>query len=380
MILKPAAPSPVSTADLTEVAGRASDILTGLRDTILEPYPRKQQPNLNIARIAEICGIDQGRVSYRVNEGKQSDTPAGEFRGKSRLFKFGDARTLIRSMGGFPQRPQGLEGKIITVGALKGGVGKSVIATTLASALALRGYEVVLLDADPQASATQLLSWIPEYETLEEETILPFVYGLIADLSSVPVDTYLPGLRAIKGAPMVADGDYAIAAKMRDQKFEFWALMTRGLAPLKRTTDFIIVDVPPSISFATQSLMLASDALLVPCPPESLDFAASAAFMTHLSNLKSHENAKEVMKWIRGSYPDLMAESSIPFSDVITAVTAELKTVVDVERYSGGRQSFQRIQSAFDELTNEVIAATGATWEAEAAALVSQASLELARA
>jgi chromosome partitioning protein len=191
---------------------------------------------------------------------------------------------------------------------------------------------------------------------------------------------------------------------MRDQKFEFWALMTRGLAPLKRTTDFIIVDVPPSISFATQSLMLASDALLVPCPPESLDFAASAAFMTHLSNLltavegrtnvakhydwvkilpskvKSHENAKEVMKWIRGSYPDLMAESSIPFSDVITAVTAELKTVVDVERYSGGRQSFQRIQSAFDELTNEVIAATGATWEAEAAALVSQASLELARA
>jgi hypothetical protein len=57
-----------------------------------------------------------------------------------------------------------------------------------------------------------------------------------------------------------------------------------------------------------------------------------------------------------------------------------LKTVVDVERYSGGRQSFQRIQSAFDELTNEVIAATGATWEAEAAALVPQASLELARA
>ncbi len=43
---------------------------------------------------------------------------------------------------------------IILVGGEKGGTGKSTIATTLAAMRAHRGHDVLLIDADPQGSAT----------------------------------------------------------------------------------------------------------------------------------------------------------------------------------------------------------------------------------
>src|SRR5207248_1600816 len=47
--------------------------------------------------------------------------------------------------------------KIITVINAKGGCGKSTIAMNLASGLALRGHETLLIDMDPQAQVTQWL-------------------------------------------------------------------------------------------------------------------------------------------------------------------------------------------------------------------------------
>lgn len=44
---------------------------------------------------------------------------------------------------------------IVLVGGEKGGTGKSTIATNLAACLACRGIDVVLLDADPQATASR---------------------------------------------------------------------------------------------------------------------------------------------------------------------------------------------------------------------------------
>lgn len=48
-------------------------------------------------------------------------------------------------------------GMIVLVGGEKGGVGKSTIATNLAAHLAVEGVDVLLLDADPQATTT---NWV----------------------------------------------------------------------------------------------------------------------------------------------------------------------------------------------------------------------------
>jgi chromosome partitioning protein len=51
--------------------------------------------------------------------------------------------------------------KVISLFNEKGGVGKTTIATTLAAGIARRGYSVMLIDADPQANATQAFAVDP---------------------------------------------------------------------------------------------------------------------------------------------------------------------------------------------------------------------------
>ena len=65
------------------------------------------------------------------------------------------------------ERKPGGQRRCLTISFVnvKGGVGKSTLAITLAGALAQRGYRVLVIDADPQANATQGLGLDPEKTT-----------------------------------------------------------------------------------------------------------------------------------------------------------------------------------------------------------------------
>jgi chromosome partitioning protein len=61
-------------------------------------------------------------------------------------------------------------GVVILIGGEKGGTGKSTVATNLAIFLALEGHDVMLLDADPQATASK---WV---ERRNEAALVPTIH------------------------------------------------------------------------------------------------------------------------------------------------------------------------------------------------------------
>ena len=117
-------------------------------------------------------------------------------------------------------------GRIVTVGNLKGGTGKSTISVNLACAMATRGRSVVIVDCDPQETSCKWLS-----------------------RSGSPVATEKMAIDRISSA-------------------EAWLLRARALVAKH---DVVIVDLPAVVTPALASAFLLSHVILVPVTPSAVD-------------------------------------------------------------------------------------------------------------
>ena len=135
---------------------------------------------------------------------------------------------------------------VITVANQKGGCGKTTISMNLAGCFGRAGYKVLLVDADPQASAIQ-------WRNNSEESALPF------HLQAYP---------------------FATIHKELPAQFE------------QAGYDIVLIDCPPGAATATdrkaditRSALLASHAVIMPVRPTPLDYQASAIMLPLLQDV-----------------------------------------------------------------------------------------------
>ena len=124
---------------------------------------------------------------------------------------------------------------VIAVSSGKGGVGKSLIASTLALTLAKKGYKVGLFDLDFTSPSTHIILGVEGVRPREEKGIIPpQVHGL--KYMSI---TYYSGEHAL---PLRGAG-------VSNALIELLAITRWG------TLDFLVVDMPPGISDATLDII-----------------------------------------------------------------------------------------------------------------------------
>ena len=149
-----------------------------------------------------------------------------------------------------PTRPVGP--RIISIANQKGGVGKTTTAINLGAALAEDGFNVLLVDLDPQGNASTGLG--VEADDREYTT-----YDLLlddADLDDVVRPTQIEGLLI---APATTDLSSADIEMMSTEKRSF--LLYDALRQPKMDAfrlDFILIDCPPALSLLTINAMVAS--------------------------------------------------------------------------------------------------------------------------
>lgn len=68
-------------------------------------------------------------------------------------------------------------------------------------------------------------------------------------------------------------------------KRDYWSVVRKGLDTIKHNYDVILIDFPPSLGYMAMNGVFASDSLLVPSPPDMLDFSSSSAFFEQLSQV-----------------------------------------------------------------------------------------------
>jgi chromosome partitioning protein len=380
----------VSIDTLLGVAAQATDILNQIRDAMLEPYPRKSAPVYTSAQVASLCGLDKQRFQYATTKG---DLPAGTSKGagRSKVFTLEEALTWVQATSERPKRPEGRRGRIVTVANFKGGVAKTTTAVSAAQALTLLGRKVLVIDCDPQGTTTQLCGWAPDAEISDDQTLLPLIYGDQSTLQYAIQKTYWHNLDLIPASSSLFDAEFEIPAKvLNDSTFAFWDIINKGLAPVAEEYDAIVIDTPPALSYLTINALLASDAILLPCPPEALDFASSTQFwhlfadiakklpgvLEHkrfdfvnvlLTKAKSDDVSRVVRGWLQKAYGDRVLPFEIPESTVPKGASAQLSTVYDLSKPDGSTAAYNRFKEPLDRLAEHLDAQFVRAWQVKEA-------------
>jgi flagellar biosynthesis protein FlhG len=143
--------------------------------------------------------------------------------------------------------------RIVAVGAGKGGVGKSLIATNLAVAWAQLGHKVVLIDGDLGAPNLHTLLGISRVRG----GLDAFFAGDIPRLADAVIETSVPGLGLVAGAVRAEAADLDVADRRR--------LLTH-IHDLD--ADVVLVDIGAGTSRNAIDMFLAADHRLVIMVPQ----------------------------------------------------------------------------------------------------------------
>ena len=165
------------------------------------------------------------------------------------------------------ERMKGI-GRIIAVSSGKGGVGKSLVAATLALTLAKKGYNVGLFDLDFTSPSTHIILGIEGIRPKEEKGIVP------------------PIVHGIKYMSIIYySGEHATPLRGVDVSNALIELLS--ITRWKRL-DFLVMDMPPGIGDATLDLirLIKNIEFLIVTTPSQLAFETVRKLVSLLKELK----------------------------------------------------------------------------------------------
>jgi cellulose biosynthesis protein BcsQ len=150
--------------------------------------------------------------------------------------------------------------KVLATYNIKGGVGKTATAVNLAHLAAAGGARVLVWDLDPQGAATYVFRVRPKVRggsrrlVSADGALAQHIRG--SDLSPVHV---VPADFSLRHLDLHLEGTKRPTERLASL-----------LEPLQDQYDLAILDCPPSISLASESVFGAADVLLVPVVPATL--------------------------------------------------------------------------------------------------------------
>ena len=131
--------------------------------------------------------------------------------------------------------------KVVTLLNEKGGVGKTTVATHLATGLAIKGYRVLLVDADPQGHATVMFGLSKE-PGLSDLLIRNAPYQRV--LRPIPPEMYeIPG-EPVRGRLYLISSN--VETRNISTSMSNILVFRDRLLPLETTVDVVIVDTSPT--------------------------------------------------------------------------------------------------------------------------------------
>lgn len=166
---------------------------------------------------------------------------------------------------------------VVSIINQKGGVAKTTTALNIAASWAAQGKKVLLIDLDPQSSATRAIFSDREFE----KTIYDVIVGQ-AQAQDVIVSSESFGIDVIPAEIMLSGIDMQLAAYFGREQ-----ILRKKLEPIVRRYDSILIDCSPSLGLMTVNALLASKDILIPICPEYFSMKGIELILETLKNIRS---------------------------------------------------------------------------------------------
>ena len=193
----------------------------------------------------------------------------------------------------------------ILYGNMKGGVGKTTNSVMTAYQLAKLGYKTLVCDLDPQANATQLLrrTYGLQHGTdlqidktmmvaLTEENIKSAIVNIMDNLYLLPSSEDFknyPDFLEIKymldKEKIEAGNSNTLQSEMSKVKEQRIAYFAQQLAKVRDEYDFVIIDVPPTLSIFTDSAIYATDFVIIVLQTQQRSLDGAETFFEYLQQM-----------------------------------------------------------------------------------------------
>ena len=358
---------------------------------------KKALRSFSSGEAAKLIGIADGylRQLSLGGKGPQPEIGSGGRRSYT-LDQINELRKLLEEGGKgkryLPNRAGEERCQVLSVVNFKGGSGKTTTAAHLAQFLALKGYRVLAVDLDPQASLTALHGYQPEFDIGPNETL----YGAIRydqdrrSLEQIVRSTYFSGLDLVPANLELMEFEHDTPKALVEGETEaFFGRIATALGEVEDRYDVMVLDCPPQLGFLTLGALCAATSILITVHPQMLDVMSMCQFLLMASDLLSvvqeagadldydfiryvvtrYEPSDgpqtQMVAFMRSLFRERVLTNTMLKSTAVSDAGLSKQTLYEVGRENFTRTTYDRALESLDAVNTEIEALIFEAWGRE---------------
>jgi chromosome partitioning protein len=238
--------------------------------------------------------------------------------------------------------------RTITLSNNKGGSAKTTTTVSLASAFAETGLRVLVVDLDPQGSAT---FWLGGQES--KIGLVEFSEGGVRVAQLVQTSS-APNVDLIPTSPsLVPSGEKSLN--------DTGMALVRGFARLPDYWDIILVDTPPTVGYLSLAPLVACDHVIIPVEAHSLALPGVASVVASIERAREQVNqrldllgivafrvnatlhTRDVLAQLRASFGSVVLEQTVRETIRLAEAPALRMPIIRYAPWSAAAQDYRAV-------------------------------------